>query len=94
MAQHKDAVKRLKQSEGRRERNKSVRTLFRGRIRSCREAIAAGDAALAKQRLHEADSAIRTAVRKGVIHSNTANRYISRLTRQVNSLTSQASGSA
>lgn len=95
MAHHKDAIKRLKQNERRRVRNKSVRTNFRGKIRSCREAIAAGDATLAKAKLKEADSAIRVAVRKGVIRSNTASRYISRLTRQVNTISSQsASGSA
>ena len=95
MAHHKDTKKRLKQNEIQRVRNKSVRTIFRGRIRACREAIASGDAALAKDRLKEADSAIRVAVRKGVIHANTANRYVSRLTKQVNSLSSPtASGSA
>ena len=95
MAHHRDAKKRLKQNEKQRMRNKSVRTFFRGKVRACREAIEAGDPALAKERLKDADSAIRVAVRKGVIHSNTASRYVSRLTKKVNSLSSPtASGSA
>jgi small subunit ribosomal protein S20 len=90
LAYHRDAKKRLKQSEKRRVRNMAVRSFFRGRIRACRTAIQARDEALARERFREAERAIRRAMSKGVIHSNTADRYISRLAQQVNSLSSQA----
>jgi small subunit ribosomal protein S20 len=91
LAHHRDAKKRLRQNENRRLRNKAVRTQFRGKVRACREAIARGEAEQARAMLKQTDSALRVAVRKGVIHKNTADRYISRLTRQVNSLSTPPS---
>jgi small subunit ribosomal protein S20 len=94
VAHHSDAKKRLKQNETRRLRNKSARTFFRGKVRACREAIASGDSSIAKEKLKEADSAIRIAVRKGVIKPNTGSRYISRLVKQVNALSSPSASSS
>jgi len=90
LAYHRDAKKRMKQNEKRRVRNMAGRSFFRGRVRACRTAIQAQDETLARERFREAERAIRRAMSKGVIHPNTANRYISRLAQQVNSLSSQA----
>jgi small subunit ribosomal protein S20 len=87
LAHTHSAKKRMRQDAKRRERNRSVTTHFRHRIRECRAAIASGDAQAAGAKLLAAARAIHRAAGKGVIHENTANRYISRLTRAVNALT-------
>ena len=88
MAQHKDARKRIRQTEKRRLRNKAVRTYYRGKIKSVREAVSAGDAAAAETALGEALKALDSAVVKNVLHKNTAARHKSRLSKAVGSLKS------
>ncbi len=90
MAHHKDALKRIKQTEKRRLRNKAVRTAFRGKVKDVRDAVQAGDAAAAEKALREAVVSLDKAVSKNVLHKNTADRQKSRLTRAVNSLKSSA----
>jgi len=89
MAHHKDAIKRIKQNEKRRLRNKSVRTVYRNRIKQVKIAVAAGDLESAQTALLSARRAIDQAVTKKVLHKNTAARYISRLSRSVNTLKSE-----
>jgi small subunit ribosomal protein S20 len=55
-------------------------------IRKVEEAIATGDQAAAAQALHAAEPLIKRAAQKGIVHSNTASRKVSRLTRKVNGL--------
>ncbi|ABQ27292.1 30S ribosomal protein S20 [Geotalea uraniireducens] len=86
MANHKSALKRIKQTEKRTERNRHVRSTLRTFIKRVREAAAAKDAALAKEALAAAIPVIDTAASKGVIHSSNASRNISRLTKLVNTL--------
>lgn len=87
MANHKSAIKRAKQSELRRVRNRSRRTRMKHVIRSLEEAMAARNVDEAQSRLKEAISVIDRTASKGVIHKNHASRRISRLTRKVNALT-------
>ena len=87
MAHSHSARKRMRQSTKRRQRNRVVTTIYRHRIRECREAIAAGDVEIAGQKLQRATRSIHRAAGRGVIHENTANRYVSRLARAVKSLT-------
>jgi len=89
VAHHKDALKRIKQSEKRRLRNKSVRTGYRNLIKQVREAVEAGDKEKAQAALVSARKAIDQAVTKKVLHKNTAARYISRLSRSVNEIGSK-----
>lgn len=89
MAHHKDALKRIRQSEKRRLRNKSVRTVYRNLIKQVKEAAEAGELETAKTALAGARKAIDRAVTKKVLKKNTAARYISRLSRSVNSLESK-----
>lgn len=86
MANHKSALKRIKQTEKRTERNKHVRSTLRTFIKRVREAAAAKDATLAKEALAAVIPVIDTAASKGVIHSSNASRNISRLTKLVNTL--------
>jgi small subunit ribosomal protein S20 len=83
MAQHKSAVKRIRQNERRRVRNKANLSRMKTLIKKV-EASKAKD---------EATTAYRTAVKfldqlasKGVIHKNKAANQKSRLTKLVNAI--------
>jgi small subunit ribosomal protein S20 len=83
MATHKDAIKRAKQSERARIRNRHYRTMMRNRIKDVRAAVEAGKVADAQAALREAMSVIHRVASKGVIHRNQAARRISRLNAAV-----------
>ena len=82
----KSGLKRRRQNEVRRDRNRAVRTRVRNAIKALRTAIAAGDAGLIKDMLPHTVSVIERGVRKGVFHRNTASRYKSQLTVQANAV--------
>ena len=86
MANHKDAIKRHKQSENRRIRNRAFRTRMRNAVKSVRTAVANGDSATAQTALKDATSILHKTVTKGVIHRNQAARKLSRLSAAVKAL--------
>lgn len=86
MANHKSALKRVKQSENRRMRNKTVKTVTRTSIKKVRSAAEEKSRETAVEQLNTAKSIIDKAAKKGVIHKNTASRKISRLSKLVNSI--------
>lgn len=86
MANHKSALKRLRQNEKKNERNKHIRSTLRTFIKRVREAVAGKDASVAKEALAAAIPVIDSAASKGVIHSSNASRNVSRLTRLVGTL--------
>lgn len=86
MANHASALKRARQNEKLRIRNRAVRTKVRSLIKSVRQAIADGNAQEAQAALNQAIPAIDKAAGKGVYHRRNAARKVSRLTRQINSL--------
>lgn len=86
MANHASALKRARQNEKRRLRNKAYRTRVRSVIKSVRQAIEAGDSEAAQTALAQAVPVIDHAAGKGVMHKKNASRKISRLARQVHSL--------
>jgi len=86
MANIKSQIKRNRQNEKRRLRNRSVRTELRTRAKRALEAAAAGDAARAEELLRLAQKRIDMAAAKGIIHRNTAARRKARLARRVRSL--------
>jgi small subunit ribosomal protein S20 len=90
VANHPSALKRHRQSEKRRVRNRTVKTRLRHLVREVRSAITARDGDAAGQRLAEAARAIDKAVTKGVIHRNSASRKVSRLARAVGQLRAKA----
>jgi small subunit ribosomal protein S20 len=88
VANHKSALKKIKQDEKRRLRNKAVRTRYRNLIKAVRLALDAGDADQAEAAMKIAGPYLQRAASKGVIHQNKAARNISRLTNQVAALRS------
>jgi len=86
LANHKSALKRIRQSENRRVRNKSVKTRTKNVVKSVRTVVAENAPELAGKELNVAKSLIAKAAKKGVIHKSTAARKISRLSKLVNKL--------
>ena len=86
MANHKSALKRAKQDEFKRIRNKSYKTRVKKAIKEVRTAVSNNSAEQSRQSLVKAVSIIQKTTSKGIIHKNQASRKISRLTRQVNQL--------
>ena len=66
--------------------NRSRRSQMRTYVRKVEEAIAAGDSNGAVEALRTAQPLIMRAAQKGIVHTNTAARKVSRLTRRVNAL--------
>ncbi|MBK6748524.1 MAG: 30S ribosomal protein S20 [Pyrinomonadaceae bacterium] len=85
MANHKSALKRVRQNEKRKEINRSNRSKLRTSIKKVRAAVTANDKA-AGEVLLSTVSLIDKAVNKGIIHRNTAARHKSRLTKHVNAI--------
>ena len=86
MANHKSALKRARQNEVRRIRNKSYKTRAKTAIKDVKTAIDNNSRKKAEESLIKAVSIIQRTVSKGVIHNNQASRKISRLAHQVNQL--------
>jgi small subunit ribosomal protein S20 len=83
MANIKSQIKRNRQNEGRRVRNKGVRTELKTEAKKVRAAAAGGEADAAelfRQTARDLDKAAS----KGTIHKRAAARRKSRLARQVN----------
>ncbi len=79
MANHKSALKRMRQNDKRRLRNRLHRGRMRTQIKKFRVAVAAGDVEAAGAELGKAISLVDRTRTKGVIHKNTAARTVSRL---------------
>ena len=86
MPNHKSAIKRVRQNEKRRTRNRQVISTARTFIKRVRAAVDSGNAEEAREALPAAIKALNVASSKGVMHRNQASRKISRLTRAVNGL--------
>jgi small subunit ribosomal protein S20 len=83
---HKSAIKRHRQSVKRQARNQTIRIRVRHTVRELREIIAKKDVATAEAKLRSATATVRKAVTKGVLHRNSADRRISRLSKQIAAL--------
>ncbi len=88
MANHKSAIKRARQNEVRRLRNKSYKTRVKNVSKAVRIAAGKNSAEEAAEALKKAVSVIQKTASKGVIHKNKAARKISRLSRLVNQISS------
>ena len=86
MANHKSALKRIRQSERRRKRNQHIRSGMRNHVKNFREAVEAGDAAAATERFASAERSIRRAVTRGVIPRRRADRSVGRLAKALQAL--------
>jgi len=86
LANHKSALKRARQNEDRRLRNKGVKTRVKNVTKTVRMAVAENTADTAQKELVAAQAEIDKASKKGVLHPKTAARKISRLSRLVNTI--------
>ena len=86
MATHKSAIKRAKQSEARRQRNRAVKTRVKSVVKEVRIALEKQSVEEAQVALQHAVPVIDRAVSKGVLHHRTAARKISRLSKRVHAL--------
>ena len=82
MANTKSAIKRMRQSEKRRLRNRVVRTRVRTALKTARAAVAT-PASDARGAVLQAIRTLDKAVTKGVIHRDTAARKKSALARRL-----------
>ena len=89
MATHKSALKRTRQNKIRRLRNMNHKTRARNVVKDIRAALAENKPDQALEKLNTAVSLLQKTASKGVVHRNKAARTISRLTRQVNRVTSE-----
>ena len=83
MANNPSAIKRNRQTVGRRLRNRSQKSRMRTAIKTLRQAIDEGDAATARRLLPDTLSLVDATAQKGAIHDNAAARTKSRLERAV-----------
>ena len=84
MANIKSQIKRNRQNEVRRQRNKGVRTALKTVAKKTQAAAAAGDANGAAAQYREAVRSLDKAASKGSLHKRAAARRKSRLAKQVN----------
>ncbi len=82
MANIKSQMKRNRQNAVRNERNKSIRSEMKTRIKQAVTAAGEGAEDIDEQ-FRRAQASIDTAVAKGVLHKNTAARKKARLARQI-----------
>ena len=84
MANHKSALKRIRQNAKRNERNKSFRTLVKTVTKKVTTEAQAGNKGQALTELKRAEKVIAKVGGKGILHPRAASRKISSLTRLVN----------
>ena len=85
MANHKSALKRARQNELSRLRNKAVKTRVKSIVKDVRSSVEESSKGDVMAKLTAAQSLFDKASKKGVIHKRTAARKISRLVKLVNS---------
>lgn len=83
---HKSTIKRARQSEKRRQRNRSILSGAKSVSKKIKQSIEQKNLDSAQSLLRKATSALHKASTKGVLKRNTASRRISRLAIQVNKL--------
>jgi small subunit ribosomal protein S20 len=86
VANIKSQIKRIRQNEAARERNKPVRTALKSAVRRFHEAADAGNADEAKALAAEVGKKLDKAASKGVIHKNQAANRKSAIAKRAASL--------
>ena len=81
---HKSALKRVKQSEKKRLRNKAVLSTLKTMVKKVVTSAEARETQDIKENLRLATAYIDKVAGKGLIHKNKARRIVSRLTTRVN----------
>ena len=88
MANIKSQIKRNRQNEKARVRNKAVKSSLKTAIRKYHEAVQTGDTAAAEALMRDASRKLDKAASKGVIHKNQAANRKSAIAKQHGSLVS------
>jgi small subunit ribosomal protein S20 len=88
---HKSTIRRARQSERRRQRNRATLSAVKSVVKKVQDALGAKNIDEAKASLRDATAALAKAVTKGVLKPNTASRRISRLSRRVNAISASQS---
>jgi small subunit ribosomal protein S20 len=90
MANNPSALKRVKQSEKRRIRNKSARSAINTKVKKAFSLLEEKNADDAKTTFKSAVAKLDSAVNKGILSRNAVSRRISRLTKKFNEASTQA----
>lgn len=86
MANIASQIKRNRQNETHRLRNKAVRSALKTQLKQFRAAVAEGDRAAAETRFASASRQLDKAAGKGVVHRNFAANHKSRMAKRLQSL--------
>jgi len=86
LANTRSAIKRIRQNQKRRLRNRLFRGRARTNIKQARQAISAEEMESARVNTMDAVRALDKAAAKGVLHKNNASRRKSRLMKQLAAL--------
>lgn len=86
MANHKSAIKRIRQTAKRTEYNRAFRSRARTYVKNARVAIDDGDSKAAEAATVAAIRELDKTASKGIIHKRNAARRKSRLMKQLNAL--------
>lgn len=89
MANHKSALKRIRQNEKRRIHNRMFRSRARTLVKKARALIASKDISAAEEATRAAVRDLDTAASRGTIHPKNAARRKSRLMKQLAALKTQ-----
>jgi small subunit ribosomal protein S20 len=84
MANIKSQIKRNRQNEQRRVRNRSGRSFLRTKVKRFEQALEGGDANEARNAYHVVARELDRAASKGIIHRNKAANKKSRLAKRLN----------
>jgi small subunit ribosomal protein S20 len=82
VANIKSQIKRNRQNEGRRVRNKAIRSQLKTEVKKAQQASQGGDAQAAQDQVRATSRLLDKAVSKGVVHKRTAARRKSKLARR------------
>lgn len=83
MANIKSQIKRNRQNEARRVRNKGTRSALKTKVKRFLQAADSGDTAAAEEAYREVSKSFDQAAAKGVIHKNKAAHKKSRLAKRL-----------
>jgi small subunit ribosomal protein S20 len=86
VANIKSQIKRNRQNEGRRMRNKAVKSELKTAVRRFRTAADSGDSAAATTALRDASRLLDKASSKGVVHKNQAANRKAAMAQRANAL--------
>ena len=87
MANTASARKRIRQTKRRTARNQAIKSRMRTFVKKVETAIGGGDKSVAKAALAAAQPEMQRAAGKGVVHSNTMARKLSRLSARIKAMT-------